>query len=252
MNGVPDESIEIMLSSIAPSTLKQYNSALKQWYQYCNNNKNAEFYKPTRFSLLKYLTFKFNEGASYGSLNTHRSAISLLSQDKIGEDLQVCKFLKGAYRSRPSAPKYISTWDVSVVLRYLESIDLNAPKVTFKEITEKTVMLIALATAHRAQTIASIDIRNIKFSSLGAEILFTKLIKTSGPNRPQPCLKLPYFNNSRLCVASALDRYLKYTEKIRGNVTELFIALKGPIKHVGTQTISRWLKGVLKDSGIDT
>ena len=76
MEGVPDESIEIILSSIVPSTRKQYTSASEQqWYQYCDKNINAKFYKTTRFSLLQYLTFSFNVGDSYGSLNTHKSAI---------------------------------------------------------------------------------------------------------------------------------------------------------------------------------
>ena len=150
MKGAPKESLELMLSSIAVSTLKRYDSALKQWFNFCSSN-NYEFFKPTRFTLLKYLTLKFNEGSSYGSLNTQRSAISFLSQDKIGEDHLICKFLKGAFRTRPSLPKYNSTWDVSIVLKYLETIDLEKPNLTFIELTDKTVMLIALATGHRAQ-----------------------------------------------------------------------------------------------------
>ena len=165
------------MQSIAKSTSKQYESALKRWYLYCTAN-NADYYNPTRPALLKFLTEKFNEGASYGTLNTYRSAISFISQNKIGEDQMICKFLKGAYRARPSAPKYTSTWDVSLVLTYLETKDLNSSTTSFKEITEKTVMLIALASAHRAQTITSIDIRNITFTPAGAEILITKMIKT--------------------------------------------------------------------------
>ena len=38
-------------------------------------------------------------------------------------------------------------------------------------------MLIALASAHRAQTIRSIDVRNITFTPAGAEILIKKMIK---------------------------------------------------------------------------
>ena len=83
--------------------------------------------------------------------------------------------------------------------------------------------------------------------------MIRKIIKTSAPNRKQPILRLPYFNKSpELCVASALKKYLDYTKNIRGNITELFISLKTPAKAISTQTISRWLKGVLKDSGIDT
>ena len=66
-------------------------------------------------------------------------------------------------------------------------------------------------------------------------------------------MQLPFFkNHPRICVASALNKYLNYTKNIRGNTTDLFIALKSPFKAVCTQTISRWLKETLKKSGIDT
>lgn len=52
-----------------------------------------------------------------------------------------------------------------------------------EELSKKTVMLSALSTASRAQTLANIDIRNIKKSQNGLEIPITKLLKTSGPGR---------------------------------------------------------------------
>lgn len=78
-----------------------------------------DFYTPDRNNLLKFLTGIFNNGASYSTLNTYRSAISLISKDKIGEDLIVSRFLKGSSKLRPLKPKYSYTWDVSVVLKYL-------------------------------------------------------------------------------------------------------------------------------------
>ena len=252
MKGVPVEALEIVMSSISASTFKQYDSALKQWSAYCSD-QGCNYFTPTRSTVLKFLTSKFNNGASYGTLNTLRSAISLLSQEKIGEDPMICKFLRGVYKSRPTKPKYTHTWDVSTVLEYLKTIDINNSSTSFKQLTEKTLMLIALVTAHRAQTFASIEISNIKFTNTGAEILITKLIKTSAPNRPQPVLQLPFFVDSpQLCVASTLRKYLSVTKDKRKDNKELFVSLRDPEKSVGSQTISRWLKNVLRDSGIDT
>ena len=42
------------------------------------------------------------------------------------------------------------------------------------------------------------------------------------------------------------------TEKIRGNIQNLFIYTKSPYKEASTQTISRWIKTVLSKSGLDT
>ena len=193
MKGVPAEAVDIVLSSLAPSTRKQYESALKHWFVFCSNHEDCDFFTPTRTSVLKFLAQKFNDGASYGTLNNFRSAISMLSQNKIGEDPMICKFLKGTFRSRPTTPKYTYTWDVSIVLNYLKTIDVNDPKTSIKQITEKTFMSIALVPAHKDQTLASIDIIKLRFSRAGAVILITEIIKTSVPNRSQPILKLPFF-----------------------------------------------------------
>lgn len=104
-NNVPIEAVEIVLASLAPAIAKQYESALRQWWIFCNEN-GFDFYTPTRDNLLKFLTKDFENGASYGTLNTFRSAISLISQDKLGEDLMVARFLKGVYKLKPSRPKY--------------------------------------------------------------------------------------------------------------------------------------------------
>lgn len=82
------------------------------------------------------------------------------------------------------------------------------------------------------------------------KIKITNKIKTSAINRSQPVLTLPYFReNSSLCVASILKKYLNRTQHIRlQNDSKLF---KKPNHPATSQTISRWIKSVLKSSGID-
>lgn len=164
----------------------------------------------------------------------------------------ISRFLKGCYRKNPSKPRYVETWDVSVVLEYLRSVNTQG---SLENLTLKLVMLIALASAHRAQTIAAIELNNIHFRQEGAEILISQLIKTSNPRRTNPKLYLPYLlDNPDLCVASALQDYLERTKELRGSTKKLCIStkkIKGTYAAVTTQTISRWLKKVLEKSGID-
>lgn len=115
------------------------------------------------------------------------------------------------------------------------------------------ITLIALATGHRVQTFSLIKIDNIVFHTEGAKIKIPELIKTSRLGSHQPLLNLPFFHKRKdLCVATTLKEYLKRTESIRGDVKELFIAMKRPYKAVSSQTISRWIKKTLGQSGIDT
>ena len=61
----------------------------------------------------------------------------------MGQHPLVTRLLKGAFNDRPPLPKYTSTWDVQVVLDYLQSPGENE-NLSLKQLTWKTVMLLAL------------------------------------------------------------------------------------------------------------
>lgn len=244
---IPEESIEIMLASLSNSTLKQYGCALSQWRDFATKEK-IDFYDVNVKTVLKFLAERFNLGASYGTLNSCRSALSLISKEKIGEHPHITRFMKGIFRLKPSRPKYAQTWDVSIVLNYLQNID----DTNLENLTYKTVLLLALSTAHRAQTLSKIKISNIRHVNDGLEIKIPELIKTSGPGRYQPILQLPFFvNKPTLCVASTVLSYIDKTKNIRKDIDQLIISIKRPIPAVSSQTLSRWVKKCLHNSGID-
>ena len=57
-------------------------------------------------------------------------------------------------------------------------------------------------------------------------------------------------DNPKLCVALVLKEYLKRTKTLR-NSSSLFITFIRPYKPVSRDTISRWIKTVMSDAGID-
>jgi len=54
-----------------------------------------------------------------------------------------------------------------------------------------------------------------------------------------------------LCVFRTLDAYIEETKSVRGEETNLLIATIQPHHKVVTSTVSRWLKEVIRDSGIE-
>lgn len=239
------------MASIAPSTLKQYSSSLKLWQNYCWDTAEPEaIYAPDKQTVVKFLCHQAELGAAFGTLNTHRAALSFISEEEVGKHHIISRILKGCFRTKPPRPKYSKTWDVSRVLDFLKTITNEA---SLKLITYKTLMLIALATAQRAQTLSLIKVENIAFGEDGVSIVIDELTKTSNPRNPHTYLNLPYFRDCReLCVSSMLQTYLGKTQARRGQNPYLFLSLTGPPKSVGSQTISRWLKNTLGLSGIDT
>ena len=170
---------------------------------------------PCNTDVIAFLTLKFGEGASYGSLNSTRSAISLISKNDLSKDALIYRYLRGCFKRRPPKPKYDTTWDTEEVLSYIERIDY-LENLKLKEISEITATLLVLVTAHRLQTLAVIDIDNIQKSSAGVQIKIPDLLKTSKPGKMQPVLNIPFFRERpKVCVASAILRYLEITEKLR-------------------------------------
>ncbi|KOB74841.1 Tyrosine recombinase, partial [Operophtera brumata] len=184
----------LMLSSLSDSTIKQYNTSLKLWWQYCTDN-NIDVFEPSKTSILTFLTTQFNNGCAYGSLNSHRSALSAFVGNNIGSDECVRRLLKGAYKLRPTRPKYSSTWDPQLVLNHISTWFPNI-ELSLEKITKKLVISLAICTAHRVQTLSLIKLENILSSENGINIKITDVIKTSAPGRDQPVLFLPYFKEN--------------------------------------------------------
>lgn len=247
--GMPSSSLDILEASLANSTHKQYAGPLKQWWLHCAE-ENLDPYHPEESRVIDFSSKKFKEGASYSTLNTLRSAISLISADNISQNRNISRFFKGIFMLRPAKPKYDRTWDVNVVFEKNKDW-FPLEKLSLETLTERLVLLLALGTAHRIQTLASIKITNIKRRPEGYEIEIPDRIKTSRPGASQPLLLVPTFpENPRLCIATSLDVYIKATAQLRGKIDNLIVTTKKPIKAAAPATISRWIRAAMSKCGI--
>lgn len=237
-----------MLASLAENTIKQYEVCFKRWYQFCAQNQ-IDMYEPSIPIIIQFLTQSFNSGAKYGTINSYRSALSCIL-GSLSDDPRISRFCKGVFKLRPPTPRYNITWDVSQVLNYMISLFPNE-KLTLEQLSKKCVTLLALVTAHRVQTLSKIDINNISILNDQIIIKIDQFIKTSRIDSLQPTLYLPFFvERPGICPAKTLMSYIERTKELR-NSNELFIGFKKPHKSVTSQTISRWIKCMLKESGID-
>lgn len=240
-----------MLSSLAPSTIKQYNTGLQLWWKFCSTYNIVPYEGSVPF-ILTFLTTHFNSGASYGTLNSFRSALSLLMGPKVGMDDRIKRFFRGVFRTRPMKPKYSTTWDPGTVLSLLSSWFPN-DLLSIERITKKLVTLLALTTGHRIQTLSFIKLNNIVYTDSGITINISDLIKTSRHGGEQPILKLSYYNQKReICPVHTVISYIKLTKHNRKEINDLIITCKRPYKKASTQTIGRWIKSTMKEAGIDT
>ena len=194
---------------------------------------------------LEFLLELFKKGLGYSSLNTARCALSCIitpnNTGSFGSKPLVVRFLKGVYESRPSVPRYVETWDVTVVLKFLAT--LHPPsKLTLRELTLKLVMLVSLVSGQRGQSIQLLDINCMSQTETSCTFVITQNVKQSKPGIKQPVIKLEaYPIDDRLCVVTLLKEYLSRTAWLRGKHSQLFISYVKPFGPVSRDTISRWL-----------
>lgn len=239
-----------MLASLSSNSFKQYDSCLKKWFQFCIQN-NLNLFQPSISNILNFLTELYNNGAQYGTINSCRSALSLLLGPQISNNETMKRFFKGIFRLRPPMPKYNLTWDTSLVLNHIADLYPN-DSLDLETISKKLITLLALVTAHRMQTLSMINIKNIEWFPDRVIIKIPDLIKTSRLNSTQPALILPYFQSKpEICVVNTLKDFLILTEPLRNNHSYLFVSLRNPHHKVTSQTLSRWVKSTLEVCGID-
>jgi len=250
---LPANVTELLLSSCSDSTWKQYNVYIKKWSLFCSSVHINNISCNINYVLV-FLTNLYTDGVGYSGLNTARSALSLVLSPidgmSIGKHPLVIRLIKAVWRSRPPKPRYNSVWDASVVLECFKNWPCNE-NLDLKQLSLKLVGLLALVTAQRVQTLSKIKLSNIK-GVLIKETFIDEMLKTSASSRKQPCLYLkPYSLDSKLCIVMVLDEFIKRTAVFRAT-DNLFLSFSSPHNPVGSETLSRWLKSLLRICKIDT
>ena len=126
------------------------------------------------------------------------------------------------------------------------------PSLPLAVLSQKVVVLIALACFLRVSDLASIDRSSVIFSASGAQFAQHKFRKSQHTG-PLPVFTLPIFPVANICPVGDLRVYLSRTEGRRGsdNINSLFIATIAPFKGVTSNTIAHWVRSLLSSAGID-
>ena len=197
----------------------------------------------------------YDSGCGYSAINTARCALSAIGIVKegfsIGAHPLIVRYMKGIFNLRPSNPKYCEIWDASMVLLYLQKLS-PVSELSLKMLTHKLAMLIALTLASRTQGLHLLDIRDMRKGYDTYTLFYSDVLKQTRPGKSNPVAELKaYPCDRRLCVVFVLKEYLKRTKDKRMGHTKLFLSYVKPHGTVTKDTISKWLRTVMVNSGID-
>lgn len=214
------------------------------------------------------MLFLFNSktctGTDYSgnALNVYRSALSFflkLEIPDLGYNPVVTRLFTFFYKTRPNFPKYVVTWDVGIVVRFLAGWH-PASSLSLRQLTLKTVTLVALTSCDRAQTLHALRSNQVTTTPKGdLEFVIYDILKTSRRGRPARVVKIVKYNKPELDVAHYVHKYMErvfcfrlkgFSRKL-GNPHQLFLSHKTGLP-VAKATISRWIKEVMALAGVDT
>ena len=195
----------------------------------------------------------------YRTIRVHRSAISAyhlpIDGIKVGKHPRTSELMSGVANLKPPRPKYSFTWDVEKVLDYFRGLPENS-KLSQKQLTFKVAMLISLVTINRGKELKLLNLDYLsKFSSKYSFALGDTVKHSKRGKIPPPVILYKFPDDLNLCPIQALESYISLTKSQRSQEkpeSQLFLGLQAPHKAVGKSTIARWLKEVLKLSGINT
>lgn len=256
--GFSERATNIVLQSWRQSSQKQYDAHIRKWLLFCTK-RQADPICPTISMAVDFLTSLYDEGMSYSSINSARCALSAILESPasaystFGEHPDVKRFMKGIFQSRPPLPRYCKTWDVNLVLQHIGSMG-NSQELSLKDLTLKLVMLVALTTAQRGQSLQLLDIQNMVQEETAYTFMLNSNLKQSKPGKSTSDLVIKlnaYPHDRNLCVVNACSVYLERTKLLRGSESRLFITHQKPHKKASRDTIRRWIQQMMIKAGID-
>ena len=140
-------------------------------------------------------------------MNTARTISSTIVKTEneipFGELPLVCRFLKGVFNLRLDLPRNSTTWDVSVVLKYIKSLEaLN--QYDLKSLSYRLAILLCITTGQRDQTLFYVNIglmmfKGDKVTNCCSVIIETITSRTS--SETNGAFKVPRLGN--LCCKSS-------------------------------------------------
>ena len=133
-------------------TKQQYNSTLRRCGEFCRAREIHPVTPPIN-DVVGFLSSLY--GGRFGVIATALSAlgnfIHVPGVPVLANHPHIQKVVKGAYNTRPPAPRYVVIWDTDVLLQYLDS--LGNACLNFKLLSCKTAILLTILSGQRASTI---------------------------------------------------------------------------------------------------
>ena len=112
--------------------------------------------------------------------------------------------------------------------------------ITSKELSYKLVMLLALLSGRRCQTLHCLSVSSLKMSD--SKCMFAMDVLNSLAKENIWHLRCSWLSvKMKKCVVSVLKEYLCRTKEIQAKENQVLLSYQAPHKPVSRNTLARWL-----------
>ena len=155
---IPPEIANVITDWRRTTTKWLYESVLGRWVIYATS-RNTDPYIADVNIVLAFFHGIYLNGCFYSGLCAALSALSSVVTIsrfiKLSGHPLISQYLKGIYNRHPVLPKYSYTWDMSLLLKYYNSID-NNENPQFKDLVKKDCSAIYDSGAHAENGLCSL------------------------------------------------------------------------------------------------
>lgn len=119
---------------------------------------------------------------------------------------------------------------------------------SLRHLSFKLASLFCLISCKRVSDVRALDLGASSISPSGVSFVVSKRTMTSIRSVSYPA----YPHNTNLCQVTCLKEYKRRTLYLRGSLhSDLFLSLPPPHNLIALTTISRWVRLVLEEAGMD-
>ena len=264
--GFSDAVIERMQQIHSVSTNKVYKSQWRLFESWCiergHNPLNA-----TSVLICDFFLYLFKDRQIRpSSIEGYKSAITFFLRLASGYDLSSCSVVADLIRSfkreKPIPPRVEVKWDISLVLRFLQSETFRPESVSMRNLSLKTLFLVALAAGRRRSELHALERDSLVFqpglqgcaARPHPRFLSKTHITTKGVSslRPVviPALPPEPADVISLCPVRTLRLYVDRSDVFRSPEQKaLFLSYSQSVtKDISPQTVSKYIRHAVIDA----
>ena len=252
--GLPPTTATLIKESWRPGTRVQYDSLLQGWTRVCSS-RQVHPMSPTIYDILAYLTSLFERGLAYRTISAAKSVLSgvlhVPGVTAISEHRLIIRLLKGIFHIRPPQLRYELIWDTDLVLSHLKNPSSSTYSLKFLSL--KIVTLLTLLSGQRVSTVHQFCISDMQTTPSLIIFNIPGLLKHSRhTKRDNPIPFHAFPQDADLCPVSTINQYLTARATLANYVLhDALLCYRKPHGPTIKDTLARWIRSVLKLSGVD-